>query len=98
MNAYLAVSGVNKSFGGLQALHDTNFEIAKGKITCLVGPNGAGKTTIFNVITGFLAPDTGGVTFQGTGVQFSSDAQVVKDAISLLKQRNPNTKVGGRRE
>ncbi|MBS0562467.1 MAG: AAA family ATPase, partial [Proteobacteria bacterium] len=54
MSGYLDVSGVNVSFGGLQALRDTNFTVAERRITCLVGPNGAGKTTIFNVITGFL--------------------------------------------
>ncbi len=77
MSAYLAVSGVNKRFGGLQALHDTNFEIARGRITCLVGPNGAGKTTIFNVITGFLPPDTGGVTFQGRSLDGLTRQQIV---------------------
>ena len=86
MSAYLAVSGVNKSFGGLQALHDTNFEIAKGKITCLVGPNGAGKTTIFNVITGFLAPDTGGVTFQGRSLDGLTRQQIVHQGIARTFQ------------
>ncbi len=65
MSAYLEVSGVNQRFGGLQALNDCGFAIAQGGITCLVGPNGAGKTTIFNVITGFLRPDTGQVAFRG---------------------------------
>ncbi len=65
MSAYLEVSGVNQRFGGLQALNDCGFAIAQGGITCMVGPNGAGKTTIFNVITGFLRPDTGHVAFRG---------------------------------
>ena len=60
---YLAVSGVSKRFGGLQALNDCSFTAARGEITCLVGPNGAGKTSVFNVITGFVRPDTGGVQF-----------------------------------
>ena len=62
---YLEVAGVSKSFGGLQALNDCTFTVAHGEISCLVGPNGAGKTTVFNVITGFLRPETGTVTFQG---------------------------------
>ncbi len=59
----LVIEGVNKRFGGLQALRDCAFTTEPGRITCLVGPNGAGKTTIFNVITGFLRPDTGRVSY-----------------------------------
>ncbi|HEY4172166.1 MAG TPA: ATP-binding cassette domain-containing protein, partial [Rhodopila sp.] len=65
MTAYLQASGVEVSFGGLKALNDCSFTIQQGRITCLVGPNGAGKTTIFNVITGFLRPGAGSVSFKG---------------------------------
>ena len=61
---YLTISGVNKRFGGLQALRDCSFSIGAGKIICLVGPNGAGKTTVFNAITGFLKADSGEVSFK----------------------------------
>jgi branched-chain amino acid transport system ATP-binding protein len=70
--AYLHVSHVSKSFGGLQALNDCSFSLRRGEITCLVGPNGAGKTSVFNVITGFLRPDAGSVHHSGqelTGLQ-----------------------------
>jgi branched-chain amino acid transport system ATP-binding protein len=62
--SYLTISGVNKRFGGLQALRDCSFSIGPGKIICLVGPNGAGKTTVFNAITGFLKADSGEVSFK----------------------------------
>ncbi|HBK05083.1 MAG TPA: ABC transporter ATP-binding protein [Acetobacteraceae bacterium] len=65
MTPYLQASAVEVSFGGLRALNDCSFTIQQGHITCLVGPNGAGKTTIFNVITGFLKPNSGSVTFKG---------------------------------
>ncbi len=65
MTAYLQATSVEVSFGGLRALRDCGFTVQKGKITCLVGPNGAGKTTIFNVITGFLRPAAGSVSFKG---------------------------------
>jgi branched-chain amino acid transport system ATP-binding protein len=86
VSAYLEVSGVNKSFGGLQALNDTNFSIDQGRITCLVGPNGAGKTTIFNVITGFLKPDTGHVAFRGRSLDGHSPQQIVRLGIARTFQ------------
>ena len=65
---YLEVSGVNKSFGGIAALSECTFGIRQGETSCIVGPNGAGKTTIFNVVTGFVPPDTGTVVFKGNDV------------------------------
>ena len=65
----LAVNGVSKRFGGLQALSDVGMKIARGQIYGLIGPNGAGKTTFFNVITGLYAPDAGSFVLDGTAVQ-----------------------------
>jgi branched-chain amino acid transport system ATP-binding protein len=65
----LRVTGVNKRFGGLQALSDVGIEIGHGQIYGLIGPNGAGKTTFFNVITGLYTPDSG--TFELEGKPYS---------------------------
>ncbi len=59
------VRSLSKRFGGLVAVGNVSFEIPKGKIIGLIGPNGAGKTTIFNLITGFIPPDSGEVRFKG---------------------------------
>jgi len=64
----LAVAGISKSFGGIQALTDASLVVGKGTITALIGPNGSGKTTMFNCITGFYAPDQGQVYVQGVSV------------------------------
>ena len=61
----LRVAGVSKRFGGLHAIHDLSFDMAEGEVLGLIGPNGAGKTTAFNLISGFAAPDSGDVRFDG---------------------------------
>jgi branched-chain amino acid transport system ATP-binding protein len=68
----LAVQGVNKRFGGLQALSDVGVTIRRGQIYGLIGPNGAGKTTFFNVITGLYQADSG--TFELDGKPYSPSA------------------------
>ena len=65
MSALLAVRGLSKRFGGLQAIRDLSFEVAPGEVLGLIGPNGAGKTTAFNLISGFLVPDEGDIVFDG---------------------------------
>jgi branched-chain amino acid transport system ATP-binding protein len=83
---YLSVAGVAVRFGGLQALTDTSFSIARGRITCLVGPNGAGKTTIFNVVTGFLRPGAGSVSFQGRMLTGMGPQAIVRAGIARTFQ------------
>ena len=60
----MSVREVSKSFGGIQAVDHCSFDVPPRMITGLIGPNGAGKTTVFNLITGFLRPDTGSIRFK----------------------------------
>jgi branched-chain amino acid transport system ATP-binding protein len=64
----LEVRDITKRFGGLVAVDGAGLTVPQGKIVSLIGPNGAGKTTLFAVISGFLKPDAGSVTFQGTEI------------------------------
>ena len=72
----LSVRGVSKRFGGLQAVDDLSFDVAAGSIKALIGPNGAGKTTIFNLISGFLPPDSGEIVFGETKINGMSSCEV----------------------
>jgi branched-chain amino acid transport system permease protein len=51
-----------KSFGGLRATNDVSLTLNQNEILGMIGPNGAGKTTVFNLLSGFLSPDKGGIT------------------------------------
>ena len=57
----LAVRGLARSFGGVQAVTGVSFALAAGEMLALIGPNGAGKTTCFNMVGGQLKPDAGSV-------------------------------------
>ena len=64
----LKIEGLYKSFGGLMAICDVGFHVEEGEIIGLIGPNGSGKTTALNLITGFLKPDAGTITFRGENI------------------------------
>ena len=64
----LAVDGLSKSFGGVDAVIGVDFEVAAGQLLAMIGPNGAGKTTCFNMVNGQLRPDAGSVRFAGRDI------------------------------
>jgi ABC-type branched-subunit amino acid transport system ATPase component len=57
----LELSGVSKSFGGLDVISGLDLAVNEGEVVSLIGPNGAGKTTVFNLITGVYRPDEGSI-------------------------------------
>jgi ABC-type branched-subunit amino acid transport system ATPase component len=83
---YLEVDSISKHFGGLWALDKCSFTVERGKITCLVGPNGAGKTTIFNVITGFIPPDEGRMSFEGQALDALAPSEIIRRGIARTFQ------------
>jgi branched-chain amino acid transport system ATP-binding protein len=64
-NIILEVENVSLAFGGVRAISDVSFDIAKGEIRAIIGPNGAGKTSMLNVINGFYHPQKGRISFNG---------------------------------
>ena len=64
----LAVTGVEKSFGGVNAVADLDFGVEEGQIYSVIGPNGAGKTTLFNMLSGIYTPSAGEIRFDGTAI------------------------------
>jgi branched-chain amino acid transport system ATP-binding protein len=64
-DAFVAIRGLTKRFGGFHALRDLDLDIRAGAIHAVIGPNGAGKTTLFNLVTGVLQPDAGAIQCDG---------------------------------
>jgi ABC-type branched-subunit amino acid transport system ATPase component/ABC-type branched-subunit amino acid transport system permease subunit len=64
----LEVDGVEKSFGGVRAIAGVSFSIERGELVGILGPNGAGKTTLFDLLSGFVRPDAGGMRFCGQSI------------------------------
>ncbi len=84
--ALLKIERLCISFGGLRAVHMVDFEINTGEIVGLIGPNGSGKTTIMNLITGFLKPSCGTITFNGTNITGMSRPRVCRQGIGRTFQ------------
>ena len=82
----LEVKGVNKRFGGLQALGDVNLSVEDNSCHAIIGPNGAGKSTLLNCLVGKLIPDTGSVMFKGNSVLGRSPHEINQMGISRVFQ------------
>ena len=64
----LRLERLHKSFGGIVVTDNVTLDITPGEIHAIIGPNGAGKSTLINQISGLLAPDAGGILFDGQDV------------------------------
>jgi len=82
----LEVKGINKRFGGLQALGDVNLSVAENTTHAIIGPNGAGKSTLLNVLVGKLIPDSGSVMFDGQSVLGRKPHEINQMGISRVFQ------------
>jgi branched-chain amino acid transport system ATP-binding protein len=84
--AILEIVRLGKSFGGLHAVAGVDFTMDDREILGIIGPNGAGKTTLLNLVSGFLKPDSGTITFNGTDITSADSDEVARRGIARTFQ------------
>ena len=77
----LETRGLTKEFKGFVAVNQVDLQVRRGHIHALIGPNGAGKTTFFNLLTKFLPPTAGTITFNGIDITHERPAQTARRGI-----------------
>ena len=82
----LALQGVSKSFGPVQALSNVDFEVQPGEVVALVGDNGAGKSTLVKTIAGIHTADEGTISFEGKEVHITNPTDAVSLGIATVYQ------------
>jgi branched-chain amino acid transport system ATP-binding protein len=74
----LETEDLTKEFAGFVAVNGVNLRVKRGAIHALIGPNGAGKTTCFNLLTKFLQPTRGRITYKGSDISALPPAEVAR--------------------
>ncbi|MEO1226463.1 MAG: ATP-binding cassette domain-containing protein [Pseudomonadota bacterium] len=82
----LSLKGVQKSFGGVQALRGADLEVRKGEVLALVGDNGAGKSTLIKAIMGVHQPDAGSIVLDGREITVAHPDQARRLGIEAIYQ------------
>src|ERR671937_2340556 len=82
----LRVAGISKSFPGMLALQDVDFEVRPGEVHVLAGENGAGKSTLMKVITGVYRKDAGTIWLDGREGDISNPRQGLDLGLSMIYQ------------
>jgi simple sugar transport system ATP-binding protein len=86
MSPVLQARGLSRSFGGVQALNDCDFDIEPGEVVALIGDNGAGKSTLVKALSGNLALDAGQIEFDGRPVTITSQQHASALGIEVVYQ------------
>jgi ABC-type sugar transport system ATPase subunit len=84
--ALLLARGLNKSFPGVRALRDVNFDLYPGEVHGLVGANGAGKSTLIRVLAGATRPESGSIMLSGRSMQYDDPRKTRSLGISIIYQ------------
>jgi branched-chain amino acid transport system ATP-binding protein len=83
---FLEVSGITVRFGGLVAVNNLSFDVARGSIHALIGPNGAGKSTTFNCISRYYQPTEGRIVVDGEDVTHHAPSRMAGMGIARTFQ------------
>ncbi|GLS30039.1 branched-chain amino acid transport system ATP-binding protein [Mesorhizobium albiziae] len=86
MTPLLTTKGLSRSFGGLHAVRDVDFQLLPGEIRAIIGPNGAGKTTFVSLVCGRIEPSTGAIVFDGDDITNLPAHQRVRRGIAYTFQ------------
>ncbi len=84
--ALLEVRGLHKSFGGVVAVSELDFEVPEGIVYSVIGPNGAGKTTLFNMLCGFYAPSRGSIRYRDRELTGMASHRIAASGVSRTFQ------------
>jgi branched-chain amino acid transport system ATP-binding protein len=79
--AILDVQGITKRYGGLTAVNNVSFTVEKGVILSVIGPNGAGKSTLFKLISSFVSPTSGRVSYDGQTITGLTPHEVARRGV-----------------
>ncbi|MCB1471591.1 MAG: ABC transporter ATP-binding protein [Rhodobiaceae bacterium] len=84
----LRVSNISKSFGALRVIDTFDLNLSAGDRHAVIGPNGAGKTTLFNMISGWIPPDTGTIEIEGLDVTGHPPEKITQSGLARSFQKN----------
>ncbi|GLQ10482.1 monosaccharide-transporting ATPase [Devosia yakushimensis] len=86
MGALIELIGIGKSFPGVRALHNVNFDLQAGEVHALMGENGAGKSTLMKILSGVYRRDAGEIRLDGKPVEIASPRQAQEMGIGIIHQ------------
>jgi simple sugar transport system ATP-binding protein len=82
----LKLTGINKSFGPVDVLHDISLEVKAGEVLCLLGDNGAGKSTLIRILSGVHKPTSGEMLLKGQPMAFDTPRDASDHGIATVHQ------------
>ncbi|MDH5205261.1 MAG: ABC transporter ATP-binding protein [Hylemonella sp.] len=85
-NTLLKVTGLQVSYGGIQAVKGVDFEVREGELVCLIGSNGAGKTTTMKAVTGTLAASAGEIEYLGRAIRGQGAWDLVRQGLAMVPE------------
>ena len=86
MTPLISVNKLSKSFPGVRALHEVQFELVAGEVHALMGENGAGKSTLMKILAGVYTRDSGDISYDGRPVAFASPREAQAAGVGIIHQ------------